>query len=139
MNNITLRLNEIRFRNAVMHIIKQSDITKLKDQLNSILKLIDHPNPIAISTAWMEVLSMNLDATKEEHMLLLYLRGDSKYSIRAKFGTSPNKVYTVVQQYESDPYEIKPKLDKSTSESVTIFIERLEEYLSLWKGDTNEY
>lgn len=135
MDKIRLRLNEIRFHNNIMNVLRNGDVTSLQKQLNSIIQLINHPAPIAISTAWMETVSMKLKPNRDEIIILLHLNGDSKNSIRLNLNCSPNTVYRVIRNYNTDPYPIEPKLDISTSEYVTMFIEELDNYLNNWKGE----
>lgn len=118
-----------------MRVLRSSDVTKLQAQLNALIKLIDHPAPIALRSAWMETVAFKLEPQHLELVIILYKSGWSKNAIRKHLKMSPNKVYKVIEEYETNGYPIKPRLDKEVSEYVTIFIEGLDTYLSDWKGE----
>jgi len=135
MDNFKLRINEIRFHNNIMRVLREGDVTKVQSQLNALIKLINHPAPIALSQAWMEAVAFKLEPRHNEMVILLHKTGHSKNAIRKALKMSPNNVYKILAQYEVDPFPIEPRLDIPTSEYVTMFIDGLDEYLAAWKGD----
>jgi hypothetical protein len=138
MNDLRLRLNEIKFSNAINNFLLDYDVTKLKEQLDTLNKLVEHPNPLALGNAWMRAMAGELDYTFDEIVVLLYNRGMSKNAIRRKLHCSPNKVYDTLDRWEDKQFPIKPKLSPEISQAVTDFIEGLEEFFRVWADSINK-
>lgn len=138
MDNLRLRLNEIKFSNSVNKFLLNYDVTQLKEQLDVLSKLIKHPNPLALGNAWMRAMAGELDYSFDEIVVLLYSRDMSKNAIRKKLHSSPNKVYAVLNQWDEEPFPIKPRLSPEISEAVTHFIEGLEEFFRVWSSSINK-
>jgi hypothetical protein len=138
MDNLRLRLNEIKFSNSVNKFLYDYKVEKLKEQLNMLNKLIDHPNPLALGTAWMKAMAGEMDYSFDELVVLLYNRGMTKNAIRKQLHCSPNKVYDTLDRWEGEQFPIKPKLSPEISKAVTQFIEGLEEFFRVWSSAINE-
>ena len=138
MDNLRLRLNEIKFANSINKFLLDYDVTKLKEQLDILNKLIEHPNPLALGNAWMRAMAGELDYTFDEIVVLLYNKDMSKNAIRVKLKCSPNKVYDTLNRWEDKEFPIKPKLSEEISEAVTYFIEGLEEFFKVWADSINK-
>lgn len=134
MDDLRLRLNEIKFYNSVQAVLEDYDVTKLKEQLDTLNKLIDHPNPIGLGTAWMRAMAGDIAYSFDEIVVLLYNKGMSKNAIRKQLHCSPNKVYEVLDRWEENPFPIKPKLPIEISKTVTQFVEGLEEFFRVWSS-----
>jgi len=130
MNDLELRLNEIKFTISIKQFLKRYPVTELKQQLNAICTLINHSNVIDVGNAWMFAMSGQLDHTFDEIVVLLYNSGMSKNAIRTELHCSPNKVYAVLDK-ETYP-NIKPKLEQRMSEAVSEFVTNLEEFMDVW-------
>jgi len=138
MNDLELRLNEIKFANSINNFLLDYDVTKLKEQLDMLNKLIEHPNPLALGNAWMRAMAGELDYSFDEIVVLLYNSGMSKNSIRKKLHCSPNKVYEVLDRWDDKDFPIKPKLSKEISIAVSTFVTGLEEFFRVWADSINK-
>lgn len=130
MNDLELRLNEIKFSNSIKRFLREYPVTELKKQLNAICTLINHSNVIDIGNAWMFAMAGELDYDFDEIVILLYNNGMSKNAIRTTLKCSPNKVYEVLD--EEQEIVIKPKLEPRISEAVAEFITKLEDFMDIW-------
>lgn len=130
LTDLELRLNEIKFCISIKQFLSKYPVTELKNNLQAILTLINHTNKIDVGNAWMYAMSGQIDHTFDELVILLYNKGMSKNAIRKQLGTSPNKVYEVIDNQEE--LNLRPRLDRRMSLAVSEFIIKLEDFMDIW-------